>query len=116
MTLRSFGRLPDRTAVQEVTIASGGLTPPIPTTAPRTDEAPVRYAVDEGEVLRMEASAVTDAPTLVNLAQHSYFNLDDSPDILDPRVQIFADPYTPTDADLIPTGEIVSVAGTNFDF
>jgi aldose 1-epimerase len=79
-------------------------------------QATVRYSVEAGNVLRMNATATTDAPTLVNLAQHSYFNLDDSPDILDHRIQILADAYTPTDADLIPTGEIVSVAGSNFDF
>lgn len=79
-------------------------------------EATVRYAVEPGNVVRMEATATTDAPTLVNFAQHSYFNLDDSPDILDHVVQILADSYTPTDADLIPTGEIVAVAGSNFDF
>ncbi len=79
-------------------------------------EATIRYSVEVGNVIRMEASAVTDAPTLVNLVQHSYFNLDGSPDILDHRVQILADSYTPTDADLIPTGEVVSVAGSNFDF
>ena len=56
------------------------------------------------------------APTLVNLAQHSYFNLDDSPTILDHQVRIFADAYTPTDADDIPTGEIVAVAGSVYDF
>jgi aldose 1-epimerase len=79
-------------------------------------EAQVRYSVEAGNVIRMEATAVTDAPTLVNLVQHSYFNLDDSSDILDHLVQILADAYTPTDAYLIPTGEILAVAGSNFDF
>jgi aldose 1-epimerase len=79
-------------------------------------EATLRYSVEAPGTIRMEVSAVTDAPTLVNLAQHSYFNLDDSPDILDHRVQIFADAYTPTDGDLIPTGEMLSVASSNFDF
>lgn len=79
-------------------------------------EASVRYSIQAPGTIRMEASATTDAPTLVNLAQHSYFNLDDSPDILDHQVQIFADAYTPVDADLIPTGEIVSVAQSDYDF
>ena len=78
--------------------------------------ARVRYIVEAPMTLRMEAEAVTDAPTLVNLAQHSYFNLDDSPTIIDHQVRIFADAYTPTDADDIPTGEIVAVAGSVFDF
>ncbi len=78
--------------------------------------ARVRYIVEAPATLRLEAEAITDAPTLVNLAQHSYFNLDDSPDILDHQVRIFAEAYTPTDADDIPTGEIVAVAGSVFDF
>jgi aldose 1-epimerase len=77
--------------------------------------ATVTYAVEAPGAIRMVAGAVTDAPTVVNLAQHSYFNLDGSPDILGHEVQIFADSYTPTDADSIPTGEIRSVAGTDFD-
>ena len=79
-------------------------------------EASVRYSVVAPGTIRMEATATTDAPTLVNLAQHSYFNLDGSPDILDHVVQIFAESCTPTDKDLIPTGEIVTVAGSDFDF
>ena len=78
--------------------------------------ATCRYVVDSSGVLRYEAEAVTDAPTIVNLAQHSYFNLDDSVDILDHLVTIFADSYTPTDDDKIPTGEIRPVAGTPYDF
>lgn len=79
-------------------------------------EAMVRYSVEAPGTLRMDAEAITDAPTLVNLAQHSYFNLDASPDILDHVVTVNAEAYTPTNADLIPTGEIRQVAGTPFDF
>jgi aldose 1-epimerase len=79
-------------------------------------QAKVRYSIEAPATLRMDAEAVSDAPTLVNLAQHSYFNLDDSPDILDHQVRIFAEAYTPTDADNIPTGEILSVASSVFDF
>jgi aldose 1-epimerase len=78
--------------------------------------AKVRYTIEPPGTLRMDAEAVTDAPTLVNLAQHSYFNLDDSPDILDHQLRIFADAYTPTDADNIPTGEVLAVASSVFDF
>jgi aldose 1-epimerase len=75
-----------------------------------------RYSIEPPGTVRYEFSATTDAPTLVNLAQHSYFNLDDSPDILDHRVRIFAEAYTPFDADSVPTGEIAPVAGTDYDF
>jgi aldose 1-epimerase len=78
-------------------------------------EASVRYSIEPPGTLRMEAMATTDKPTVVNLAQHTYFNLDASPNILDHRVQIFADSYTPTDADNVPIGEIAPVADTGYD-
>ncbi len=74
------------------------------------------YRMLEPATLRVELSAVSDKPTVVNLTQHAYFNLDGSDDILDHEVTLFADFYTPSDADLIPTGEIRAVAGTNHDF
>jgi aldose 1-epimerase len=71
----------------------------------------------EGEAdLVCALSATTDAPTLVNLAQHNYYNLDGSADIGGHLMQVHADSYTPTDAELIPTGEIRSVKGTAYDF
>src|SRR5665213_1614696 len=83
---------------------------------PGAVEVMLKYAVDTNATLRMDAQAETDALTVVNLAQHSYFNLDDSADVLDHHVQILAEAYTPADSDLIPTGEIVAVAGTDLDF
>ena len=69
-----------------------------------------------GSTLRVELMATGDAPTPVNLCQHSYFNLDGSPSILDHTLQLASDFYTPTDAELIPTGEVRAVAGTVYDF
>ncbi|MDD7973593.1 aldose epimerase family protein [Roseinatronobacter alkalisoli] len=74
--------------------------------------------------LRIEMQASCDAPTLCNLAHHSYFNLDipagyrpgPVPSALDHSFEVQADFYTPVDADLIPTGEVRQVAGTPFDF
>jgi aldose 1-epimerase len=74
------------------------------------------YRLLEPATLRVEFSAICDRATVVNLTQHSYFNLDGSADILDHQVTLLADFYTPTDAELIPTGEIRSVAGTPYDF
>jgi aldose 1-epimerase len=74
------------------------------------------YRLIEPATLRVELSAVSDRPTVVNLTQHSYFNLDGSPDILDHELTLFADFYTPADSELIPTGEIRAVAGTPYDF
>jgi aldose 1-epimerase len=74
------------------------------------------YRMLEPATLRVELTATTDMPTIVNLTQHAYFNLDGSPDILDHEVTLFADFFTPSDPELIPTGEIRAVAGTAYDF
>ena len=74
------------------------------------------YTLAEPAILRVVMSATCDAPTIVNLAHHSYFNLDGSPDILGHEITIPSGLRTPTDAELIPTGEITSVAGTPWDF
>jgi len=75
-----------------------------------------RYSIAAPATLRIELTATTDAPTIVNLAQHSYFNLDGGDDILDHRLTIPAETYTPVDAAKIPTGELRPVADTAFDF
>ncbi len=74
------------------------------------------YRFVEPATLRVELAAVADKATLVNLTQHAYFNLDGSPDILDHELELGCDFYTPSDAELIPTGEVRAVAGTPFDF
>ena len=74
------------------------------------------YRLLEPATLRIEFSATATRPTIVNLTHHSYFNLDGSSDVRDHEVAILGDFYTPSDEDLIPTGEIRTVAGTPFDF
>jgi aldose 1-epimerase len=83
---------------------------------PGTLTATCRYSIEGERCLRIALSAATDAPTVVNLATHSYFNLAGEGDILGHRLQIPAQTYLPTDAALIPTGELASVTGTGFDF
>lgn len=75
-----------------------------------------RYSLVGTATLRLELSATTDAATVINLAHHSYFRLDDSPDILDHELELRANLMTPVDAELIPDGSVASVAGTPFDF
>ncbi|HEY3854125.1 MAG TPA: aldose epimerase family protein [Verrucomicrobiae bacterium] len=74
------------------------------------------YSLDENDSLRVDLSATTDQTTIVNLTQHTYFNLAGKGDVLSHQVQIEADRFTPVDATMIPTGELKSVTGTPFDF
>jgi aldose 1-epimerase len=78
----------------------------------------VTYTLTQDDELRIHYTATTDKPTVINLTNHSYFNLagHDAGDILGHVVTINSDRYTPVDAGLIPTGELRSVAGTPFDF
>lgn len=75
-----------------------------------------RYEFNDKCELSVSYTAVTDAPTPVNLTNHSYFNLAGSGDILSHRLMINADSYLPVDDGLIPTGELRKVHGTQFDF
>jgi aldose 1-epimerase len=76
------------------------------------------YSLQAHGILSVELSAVTNRTTLCNLAHHSYFNLDDggASDALDHLLEIKAEAFLPVDEDLIPTGRIVPVSGTDFDF
>jgi aldose 1-epimerase len=71
---------------------------------------------DDCPALRIDYRATCDAPTLCNLAHHSYWALDGSGDLRHHTLQVDAARYTPVDAELIPTGEIADVNGTRFDF
>jgi aldose 1-epimerase len=74
------------------------------------------YTLIEPATLRIALEAICDRRTPVNLTTHSYFNLDGSADICSHHLMIAGNFVTPTNADLIPTGEIKSVAGTAYDF
>ena len=74
------------------------------------------YTLTDDNALKLEYTATTDKDTVINLTQHSYFNLAGKGDILNHTVMIPADKFTPVDSTLIPTGELKPVDGTPFDF
>ena len=78
----------------------------------------VTYTLNNKDELSVLYEAETDKKTIINLTQHSYFNLsgDFSEDILDHQIKINADAFLPVDETLIPSGEIRSVLGSPFDF
>jgi aldose 1-epimerase len=76
----------------------------------------VTYSLNDQNELRIEYHATTDKDTIVNLTNHSYFNLAGHGSILDHELTLNADSFTPVSKDLIPTGEINGVEGTAMDF
>jgi aldose 1-epimerase len=76
----------------------------------------VIYHLTDGNELKIEYAASTDKDTVVNLTNHSYFNLKGGGDILSHLLTLHAETYTPVDGGLIPTGELKPVVGTPFDF
>lgn len=78
----------------------------------------VTYSLNDQNELTWQARATTDAPTIINLVHHTYWNLTGDPtrSILDHELRLEADHFLPTDAGLIPSGEQRSVAGTALDF
>jgi aldose 1-epimerase len=94
------------------------LSPDLDQKYPGALDTYVTYRLTDKNSIRIDYKATTDAPTIVNLTNHSYWNLkgEGECDINDHILKINADYYTPDDENLIPTGEIAPVAGTPFDF
>lgn len=85
---------------------------------PGTLKVKAKYTWSDDNVLTLRLQAETDAPTVINLTNHAYWNLEghNSGSILDHELQLACSHYLPTDDTLIPTGEIAAVAGTPMDF
>lgn len=83
---------------------------------PGTLTVVVTYTLTRDDVWRIDYRATTDAPTILNLTNHSYFNLAGKGDVLGHEIAIEADQVTEVDGGLIPTGRLLAVAGTALDF
>jgi len=83
---------------------------------PGTLTVELTYRLDDAGELRIDYAAATDRKTVLNLTNHSYFNLSGGDDVLAHEVQLFAEKYLAVDGALLPTGELKDVAGTALDF
>jgi aldose 1-epimerase len=83
---------------------------------PGTLDVTVKYTLTHANELKIDYTATTDKTTVLNLTNHSYFNLSGAENILDHELKINASDFTPVDATLIPTGKPAAVAETPFDF
>ena len=112
-----FGKIPWIVTAHDAHSVTLAHTSPDQTNGfPGTMHVTCRYSLLSAGTLRIELDAIADKPTVVNLAHHSYFNLDGSADILDHTLAIRSNLITPIDGDLIPNGEMRAVGGTPWDF
>ena len=105
-------------ATTENSVTFGYLSPDGEENFPGTVKVTCTYTLTDENELKLEYTGVSDADTVLNLTNHSYFNLGGvlSGSILNHELQLFADYYTPVNSALIPTGELKDVTGTPFDF
>ena len=106
------------TKATDTSIALTYLSPDMEEGFPGNLHVEVTFSLSESNALKINFSATTDKPTVVNLTNHAYFNLNGtgSGTILNHLIEIKADTYIPVDATLIPLGHIDQVKGTPFDF
>lgn len=83
---------------------------------PGARQVTARFSLHPPATLRLEVTVTTSALTLINFANHSYWNLDGSTDWSGHSLTVHADHWLPTDSDIIPTGQIAPVAGSEMDF
>lgn len=114
--LRGFDRCIWTLAAGENSVVCERLSPDGEEGYPGNLSVRVSYTLTEDNALHIAFDADTDADTAVNLTNHSYFNLNGGGSTLAHRVQIFAERFCENDASCCPTGVLLDVAGTPFDF
>ncbi len=113
---RGFDKRMWRMAAQDGSLLCERLSPDGEEGYPGNLSVRVTFTLTDGNALRIQYDADTDRDTLVSLTNHSYFNLNGSGSALGHRLQINAERFCENDALCLPTGRLLSVAGTPFDF
>ncbi len=105
-------------ATTDNSVTFGYVSPDGEENFPGTVKVTCTYTLTDENELKLEYTGISDADTVLNLTNHSYFNLGGihSGSVLGHELQLFADCYTPVNSALIPTGELADVTGTPFDF
>lgn len=108
----------DVDSVDDNSIVFSYLSPDMEEGFPGNLNVKVRYTLTDENELKIDYEATTDKTTVINLTNHAFFNLngEGSGDILNHRLQVYADRFVPVNENLIPTGELAPVEGTPFDF
>jgi aldose 1-epimerase len=114
--MRGFDKVIWKSAAQGNMICFTRISPDGEENYPGKLEVIITYVLTDGNELKIIYDAVTDADTIINLTNHSYFNLNGKGTALGHYLQIFADTLTENDQNSMPTGKLLQAAGTPFDF
>ncbi|NLA85713.1 MAG: galactose mutarotase, partial [Clostridiales bacterium] len=114
--IRGFDKAFWKAEAGQNTLALSRLSPDGEEGYPGNLEVTVTYLLNEDNALRIVYDAVSDDDTLINLTNHSYFNLNGEGSVLGHYLQINASTFTENDRDCLPTGRLLPSAGTPFDF
>lgn len=114
--LKGFDKVVWRASVAGEKLIFSRLSPDGEENYPGNLSVSVSYELTDDCALRLTYDAETDADTILNLTNHSYFRLSETGSALDHRLQVFAEAFTECDAGCLPTGRILPVVGTPFDF
>lgn len=104
--------------IHQISATNKNSTTPNTTNYPNNLDVTVTFTLRNNNSLRIDYKTTTNAPTMLNLTNHSYWNLSDekSKTIYNERLQLNANHYTPTNTTQIPTGQIKSIRNTPMDF